>query len=74
MARNGRQSPPRPRIEIESATAEPDEAAAIAAALERFLWETAPAPQPAETSRWQRTALREAVEARSELGAGWGLR
>ena len=30
MAGNGRQSPPRPRIEIQSATAAPDEAAAIA--------------------------------------------
>jgi hypothetical protein len=53
---------------------EPDEAAAIAAALERFLWETAPAPQPAEQSRWQQAGLREAVEARSQLGGGWGPR
>jgi hypothetical protein len=73
MARNGKGSPPRPRISIRSAAAEPDEAAAIAAALERFLWETAPPPQATEVSRWQRTALREAVEARQGLGAGWGL-
>jgi hypothetical protein len=73
MARNGRQRPPRPQLEIQSASASPDEAAAIAAALERFLWETAPAPQGAEVSRWQRTALREAVEARSGLGGVWGL-
>ena len=73
MARNGKQSPPRPQIEIKSAAAQPDEAAAIAAALERFLWETAPAPRPAEVSRWQRTALREGVSARSGLGAGWGI-
>lgn len=73
MARNGRQSPPRPQIEIQSAAAQPDEAAAIAAALERFLWETAPAPHPAEASRWQQTALREGVSARSGLGAGWGI-
>ena len=65
MARNGKQSPPRPRIEIETAAAAPDEAAAIAAALERFLKETAPAPQATQVSRWQRAALREAVEARS---------
>ena len=71
--RNGKQKPQRPRIEVQSASAEPDEAAAIAAALERFLWETAPAPQAAEVSRWQRTALREAVEARQGLGGGWGL-
>ena len=73
MARNGKQSPPRPQIEIQAAVASPDEAAAIAAALERFLWETAPAPQPAPRSRWQQTALREAVQARSGLGGGWGV-
>jgi hypothetical protein len=73
VARNGKQKPPRPRIEIENAAARPDEAAAIAAALERFLWETAPAPRPAEVSRWQQTALREGVSARSGLGSGWGI-
>ena len=73
MARNGRQTPPRPRIEIQSASASPDEAAAIAAALERFLWETAPAPHAAERSRWQEAALREGVGARSSLGGGWGV-
>jgi hypothetical protein len=73
MARNGKQSPPRPRIEIQSATASSDEAAAIAAALERFLWETAPAPRQAEVSRWQQAALREGVGSRSGLGSGWGI-
>ena len=74
MARNGKQRPPRPRIQIQSSAAEPDEAAAIAAALERFLWETAPEPREAPRSRWQETALREGVEARSQLGGGWALR
>ncbi|HEX6586929.1 MAG TPA: hypothetical protein VF052_09265 [Solirubrobacterales bacterium] len=69
---NGKRKPPRPQIEIESAAASPDEAAAIAAALERFLWETAPAPQAAPQIRWQQAALREGVGARSELGRGWG--
>jgi hypothetical protein len=73
VARNGKQTPPRPRIEIRSAAAQPDEAAAIAAALERFLWETAPAPAPAEVSRWQQTALKEGVSARLGLGSGWGI-
>jgi hypothetical protein len=73
VPRNGQGSPPRPRIRIESAAASPEEAAAIAAALERFLWETAPAPQQAETSRWQQAALREGVSARSGLGGGWAL-
>jgi len=58
---------------MQSANASPDEAAAIAAALERFLWETAPAPRPAEVSRWQRAALLEGVSSRSGLGSGWGI-
>ena len=74
MARNGKQSPPRPRIQIESTTASTDEAAAIAAALERFLWETAPAPQEAPRSRWQEAALRDGVSVRSQLAGGWGPR
>jgi hypothetical protein len=73
MARNGKQSPPRPRIEIQSLTATPDEAAAIAAGLERFLWETAPAPGRAEASRWQQAALSEGVGVHSALGTGWGI-
>jgi hypothetical protein len=72
VARNGKQSPPRPRIEIQSA-ANPDEAAAIAAALERFLWETAPAPQEAPRSRWQEAALMEGVSVHGQLGGGWGV-
>jgi hypothetical protein len=74
MARNGKQRPPRPSIEIQAANASPEEGAAIAAALERFLWETAPAPQPAPRSRWQEAALREGVSAHSQTGGGWGLR
>jgi hypothetical protein len=72
--RNGKQSPPRPQIEIETATASPEEAAAIAAAIERFLWETAPSPRRTEPSRWQQAALREGVSVHSLLGSGWGLR
>lgn len=72
MARNGKQSPPRPHIRIESTTASADEAAAIAAALERFLWETAPAPEAAPRSRWLEAALREGVTVRGQLAGGWG--
>jgi hypothetical protein len=72
VARNGKQSPPRPQIEIRSGAASPEEAAAIAAALERFLWETAPAPQAAPRSRWQEAALREGTSVRSQLAGGWG--
>ena len=71
--RNGKHSPPRPRIEIERSTASPDEAAAIAAALELFLRETAPAPGAAEVSRWQQAALSEGVRVHSGLGSGWGI-
>ena len=74
MARNGKQRPPRPRIEIQSTNASPEEAAAIAAALELFLWETAPAPQETPRSRWQEAALREGVSARSQLAGGWARR
>ena len=73
MPENGKQSPPRPRIQIQSAATTPDEAAAIAAALERFLWETAPAPGPTEVSRWQQAALKEGVSSRLGLGSGWGI-
>ena len=50
MGTNGDQHPPRPRIEIAQAAASPEEAAAIAAALEQFLRDTAPAPVAASTA------------------------
>jgi hypothetical protein len=63
MAGNGKRRPPRPSIQIAATSASPDEAAAIAAALEQFLADTAPAPAPVETvSRWGRAALIEGVE------------
>ena len=72
MGRNGKQSPPRPQIEIRSGAASPEEAAAIAAALERFLRETAPAPQKAQRSRWLEAALREGVSVHGQRAGGWG--
>ena len=71
MGRNGKQSPPRPQIEIRSGVASPEEAAAIASALERFLWETAPAPQNAPRSRWLEAALREGVSVHGQRAGGW---
>jgi hypothetical protein len=63
MARNGSGGRPRPRITQPVPAASPDEAAAIAAALERFLAETAAgAAPPREVSRWQQAALREGVQ------------
>jgi hypothetical protein len=71
--RNGKHSPPRPKLEIEAPGASPEEAAAIAAALQQFLVETAPPPHDAAPrSRWQRVALREGVESRTQLGGSWG--
>jgi hypothetical protein len=72
--RNGKHSPPRPQIEIEAANASPEEAAAIAAALERFLVETAPTPRTsAPASRWQQAALGEGVGGRLDSPDRWGL-
>ena len=62
MSRNGDRHPPRPRIEMLS-PADPSEAAAVIAAVEQFLADTAPAPRPAErVNPWQRAALLEGVE------------
>ncbi len=63
MGRNGKQRPSRPRIEIRQAAASPEEAAAIAGAIEQFLRDTAPPTQPADhgTSPWLRAALLENV-------------
>ena len=73
MGRNGRRSPPRPRIEVVQPASEP-EAAAIAAALERFLAETAPKKSPSRpVSRWRQAALAEGV-ARDPGASRWGRR
>jgi hypothetical protein len=70
---NGRRRPQRPRIEIASTTASASEAAAIVAALEQFLVETAPVPAPAAgPSPWQMAALAEGVAAHQIAARGWG--
>jgi hypothetical protein len=63
VSRNGKHTPRRPRIEVEQATATPEEAAAIAAAIEQFLRDTAPAPAAAgpKVSPWRRAAMFEAA-------------
>ncbi len=74
MPANGKRRPPRPRIEISAPDASASEAAAIAAALEQFLTDTAPAAEPSSRpSAWQAAALREGVAARQIAGGGWGL-
>jgi len=54
----------RPRLELHSATASPQEAAAVIAAVERFLRDTAPPPAPPRepANPWVQAALREGVE------------
>jgi hypothetical protein len=54
----------RPRLELHGSTASPEEAAAVIAAIEQFLRDTA--PPPAATAEppnpWVRAALLEGVE------------
>jgi hypothetical protein len=51
----------------------PAEAAAVVAAVERFLAETAPAPAPKPAvNPWQRAALHEGVGAKEAVVSPWG--
>ena len=56
----------RPRLELHGSTASPEEAAAVIAAIEQFLRDTAPPPaeegDPAVVSPWVRAARLEGVE------------
>ena len=70
--RNGKQTPPRPQIQIEAPGASPEEAAAIAAALERFLAETAPPPRPAGTEPVAAGGAPEGIASRRIEPGGWG--
>ena len=73
MSRNGKHSPPRPRIEVAQANASPEEAAAIAAAIEQFLRDTAPPPAAGgePPSGWLAAALREGVGLHADESAPW---
>jgi hypothetical protein len=59
VSRNGKHAPPRPRIEVRQSVASPEEAAAIAAAIEQFLRDTAPPPASSgpSVSPWLRAGL-----------------
>jgi len=64
----------RPQLEIVAPAASPEEAAAVVAALERFMRETAPvvvaaAPRP---SGWLRAALLEGVGREPDEPSPWG--
>ncbi|MEA2251805.1 MAG: hypothetical protein QOG70_2047 [Solirubrobacteraceae bacterium] len=54
----------RPQLRIVAPAASPEEAAAVVAALERFMRETAPTPAPRapRPSEWVQAARREGVE------------
>jgi hypothetical protein len=64
----------RPQLEIVAPGATPEEAAAVVAALERFMRETAPAPAPAHPPRnpWQRAALLEGTDRDPSGPSPWG--
>jgi hypothetical protein len=62
----------RPRLELRGSSATPEEAAAVMAAVEQFLRDTAPPPAPVEQgpSPWLREARLEAVD-RDPARAPW---
>ncbi|MGO9754050.1 MAG: hypothetical protein ACLP8S_22505 [Solirubrobacteraceae bacterium] len=63
----------RPRLSLIAPNASTEEAAAVVAALEQFMRQTAPAhvaPAP-QHSAWQQTALREAVLKPQPVAAHW---
>ena len=70
--RNGKNNPPRPRIEIRHAAASPEEAAAISTAIQQFIAEATPAAAAERQNPWQRAALREGIAARQIEPGGWG--
>jgi hypothetical protein len=75
MSRNGQRHPARPQIELSrGGGVSEEEAAAIAAAIEQFMRDTAPAPDSAgaTTSPWLRTALLEGTRHGSSGSVGWG--
>jgi hypothetical protein len=63
----------RPQLSIVAPGASPEEAAAVVAAIERFMRETAPlpAPPPPRADPWQQAALHEGVTRRPEARAPW---
>jgi hypothetical protein len=63
----------RPKLSIVAPNASPEEAAAVVAALERFMRETAPRTVPPEPARnpWVEAALREGVAREPQWPAPW---
>ncbi len=62
----------RPELSTVAPGASPEEAAAVVAALERFMRDTAPPPAPPpRESPWQRAALYEGVDRAPREPAPW---
>jgi hypothetical protein len=63
----------RPKLSIVAPNASPEEAAAVVAALERFMRATAPTPtEPApRRNRWQQAALHEGVAREPQFPLPW---
>jgi hypothetical protein len=72
MTANGKRRPPRPSLQLVAPGADPEQAAAIAAALEQFLHDTAPSVTARTTAAnpWERAALAEGVSL--EAPTSWG--
>lgn len=70
-----RQNAAMPARALIAPSASPEEAAAVVAALERFMRATAPAPRPVAepADPWRRVAILEGVEreAQGDLGDRW---
>ena len=66
----------RPKLEMLGSAASPEEAAAVMAAIEQFIRDTAPPPAPAEErlSGWLETARLEAVSREPEPHRHWPVR
>lgn len=64
----------RPKLEIVAPNASPEEAAAIVAALEQFMRQTAPPPVAGGPAipAWQRASLHEGVGRESVEPGSWG--
>jgi hypothetical protein len=63
----------RPKLTIVAPNASAEEAAAVVAALERFMRETAPPPAPPapEPKRWKQAALQEGIRRAPDVPLPW---